>query len=223
MTTVAQHLKDIDGHTAQEWTMRYTMVKRSARLTRLHTRRTLTNWSWRGETEDAVLIVSELVTNAIEHGRVPGHQLALRLTLLECGGLVIDVSDPVPDFPNFADAIAHVGPHHPEQGRGLLVATRLGAEITWFPRKYCGKTVRARLVGPPGCQDCTDGLSVNSQARPRRFVARDAFAATSRTAPDISLEAFRADQDATAETRTDALATGIDGPAAVAPAATRGG
>lgn len=31
-----------------------------------------------------------------------------------------------------------------------------------------------------------------------RFVARDEFAAMSRSAPDISIHAFRADQDATA-------------------------
>lgn len=39
--------------------------------------------------------------------------------------------------------------------------------------------------------------------RPRRFVPREEFAATSRTAPDISLRAFRADQDATAEQEPD--------------------
>lgn len=35
--------------------------------------------------------------------------------------------------------------------------------------------------------------------RRRRFVPRGEFAAMSRTAPDISPDAFRADQDATAE------------------------
>jgi prevent-host-death family protein len=35
--------------------------------------------------------------------------------------------------------------------------------------------------------------------RRRRFVPRGEFAAMSRTAPDISLDALRADQDATAE------------------------
>jgi antitoxin (DNA-binding transcriptional repressor) of toxin-antitoxin stability system len=35
--------------------------------------------------------------------------------------------------------------------------------------------------------------------RRRRFVPRSEFAAMSRTAPDLSLDAFRADQDATAE------------------------
>lgn len=39
--------------------------------------------------------------------------------------------------------------------------------------------------------------------RRRRFVPRSEFAAMSRTAPDISLNAFRADQDATAEQEPD--------------------
>jgi prevent-host-death family protein len=39
--------------------------------------------------------------------------------------------------------------------------------------------------------------------RRRRFVPRGEFAAMSRTAPDISLNAFRADQDATAEQEPD--------------------
>ncbi|MES4901023.1 MULTISPECIES: prevent-host-death protein [unclassified Streptomyces] len=40
--------------------------------------------------------------------------------------------------------------------------------------------------------------------RRRRFVPRGEFTAMSRTAPDISLDAFRADQDATIEREPDA-------------------
>ncbi|MET7482802.1 prevent-host-death protein [Streptomyces sp. NPDC005538] len=39
--------------------------------------------------------------------------------------------------------------------------------------------------------------------RRRRFVPRGEFAAMSRTAPDISLDAFRANQDASAEQEMD--------------------
>ncbi|GGK77445.1 type II toxin-antitoxin system Phd/YefM family antitoxin [Streptomyces flaveus] len=39
--------------------------------------------------------------------------------------------------------------------------------------------------------------------RRRRFVPRGEFAAMSRTAPDISLNAFRADQDAAADQELD--------------------
>jgi len=41
--------------------------------------------------------------------------------------------------------------------------------------------------------------------RRRRFVPRGEFAAMSRTASDVSLDAFRADQDATAEQEQDDL------------------
>ncbi|MDH6579837.1 type II toxin-antitoxin system prevent-host-death family antitoxin [Kitasatospora sp. MAP5-34] len=39
--------------------------------------------------------------------------------------------------------------------------------------------------------------------RRRRFVPREEFAAMSRTAPDIALDAFRADQNATADQELD--------------------
>lgn len=39
--------------------------------------------------------------------------------------------------------------------------------------------------------------------RRRRFVSRREFAAMSRSAPDISLDAFRADQEATADQEAD--------------------
>ncbi|MGW1463332.1 type II toxin-antitoxin system Phd/YefM family antitoxin [Streptomyces sp. NPDC002308] len=39
--------------------------------------------------------------------------------------------------------------------------------------------------------------------RRRRFVSRHEFAATSKTAPNLDLDAFRADQDATADTYLD--------------------
>ena len=39
--------------------------------------------------------------------------------------------------------------------------------------------------------------------RRRRFVSRQEFAAMSRSAPDLSVDAFRADQDAAADTDLD--------------------
>jgi prevent-host-death family protein len=39
--------------------------------------------------------------------------------------------------------------------------------------------------------------------RRRRFVSRGEFAAMSRSAPDLSLDAFRSDQDATADQEAD--------------------
>ncbi|ARP74404.1 ATP-binding protein [Streptomyces pluripotens] len=129
-----------------DWSMSYPMTARSVRLARLHVRRHLTLWNWTGDIEDAVLVTSELVTNAVLHGRAPGHELWLRLAELEDGGLLVDVSDPVPAFPEPGGR--KVGG---ESGRGLLLVGRLAEELDWFLRAEVGKTVRARLgTAAPG-------------------------------------------------------------------------
>ncbi|WP_028810999.1 ATP-binding protein [Streptomyces flavidovirens] len=125
--------------------MGYTMVYASVALTRRHALRRLAIWGWAGDTYDAVLIVSELVSNAINHGRRVGHELRLRLVMLECGALVIEVSDPVADFPGF-DTFSEPE-EDAESGRGLFVMRRLGGEVTWHPRPHVGKTVRVSLRG----------------------------------------------------------------------------
>ncbi|MGX5182622.1 ATP-binding protein [Streptomyces avermitilis] len=116
------------------------MTLRSVRLARLHVRRRLTMWQWAGDIDDAVLVASELVVNAVRHARVVGRELWLRLAELEHGGLVVDVSDPLRVFPE-----ADVEPDG-EGGRGLLVVRHLTAELDWFLRADVGKTVRARFA-----------------------------------------------------------------------------
>ncbi|MFD8383889.1 prevent-host-death protein [Streptomyces sp. NPDC059679] len=56
------------------------------------------------------------------------------------------------------------------------------------------------------CTATRDGHRIGELAplrRRRRFAPRGEFAAMSRTAPEISLDAFRADQDATTEQEPD--------------------
>ncbi|WP_416980824.1 ATP-binding protein [Streptomyces sp. T028] len=129
-----------------DWSMGYPMTLRSVRLARLHTRRRLTMWNWPGDIDDAVLVTSELVANAARHGRLPGHELWLRITELECGGLNVDVSDPVRALPELR------GEPEGEGGRGLLVVSRIAAELDWFLRADVGKTVRARLTVQPSLE-----------------------------------------------------------------------
>ncbi|WP_405879764.1 ATP-binding protein [Streptomyces sp. NBC_01136] len=126
-----------------DWSMGYPMTLRSVRLARLQARRRLTMWSWAGDIDDAVLVVSELVANAVRHGRVIGHELWLRLAESEGGGLVVEVSDPVRAFPEVREAGGEG-----EGGRGLLVVRGLAHELDWFLRADVGKTVRARLSAP---------------------------------------------------------------------------
>ncbi|MGW0733733.1 ATP-binding protein [Streptomyces sp. NPDC002851] len=134
--------------TPTTWSAGYPLTRCSPRLARLHTRSRLTLWAWPGDIDDAVLVVSELVTNAVRHGCLPGHELRLRLTRSEVegdGGLTVDVSDPVRDFPGFPAARIRPPGLVPERGRGLLLVAGLAEELTWFVRDGVGKTVRARL------------------------------------------------------------------------------
>ncbi|MGW7196230.1 ATP-binding protein [Streptomyces chryseus] len=122
----------------------YPMTAAAARLARIRVRRRLTLWAWPGDVQDAVLVVSELVTNAVHHGHKAGHELWLRLAVLEDGSLLIDVSDPVEVFPRFG---AHPEPAEGEErGRGLRLVRGLGGEVGWFLRRHRGKTVRVRLA-----------------------------------------------------------------------------
>ncbi len=127
---------------AHSWSMSYPMTLRSVRLARLHVRRRLTMWNWAGDVDDAVLVVSELVANAVLHGKLPGQELWLRVAELECGGLNVDVSDPSRALPVLK------GNPGGEGGRGLLLVSRLADELDWFLRADVGKTVRARLAVP---------------------------------------------------------------------------
>jgi len=128
-----------------DWSLGYTMVRASLPLVRLHAKRRLELWCWPGAHEDAILVVSELVANAVNHARVVGHEVRLRLAVTEDGALSIEVSDPVPDFPGFDHTPAL--DEMDEGGRGLGVVRALAAELAWSPRRHVGKTVRARVAG----------------------------------------------------------------------------
>lgn len=85
--------------------------------------------------DDAVLLVSEVVTNAVKHGHAP-----VRLCI-ECdpSGIVVSVEDASPELPR-------TRPHDRRRhsGRGLLLVQRLAAE--WGVRlTEHGKQVWFRL------------------------------------------------------------------------------
>ncbi|MEV7085911.1 ATP-binding protein [Streptomyces sp. NPDC093085] len=126
---------------AREWSLHYTMVPGSVHLARIHVRRHVTGMGWRGDVEEAVLIASELVSNSVVHARVPGELLTLSAAVLNNGGLLLDVSDPVGAF-HCVDAVAEQRVDA-ESGRGLVIVRGLGAHLSWFLREGGGKTVRA--------------------------------------------------------------------------------
>jgi len=85
-------------------------------LARDFTRETLAAWGYQGAHDDVVLAVSELVTNAVRHGRgLP----VLRLTSMT-GGLRIEVADASPTPPRIRQPGA-------DGGRGLRMVELLSA------------------------------------------------------------------------------------------------
>lgn len=127
---------------------RLSATPRGARLARRLTASSLAEWghSYDSEpNETAQLLVSELATNAVTHGRVPGRDFELRLALLpEADTLRVEVSDPRGDRPLKTLRAAPWDEH----GRGLIVVDALAR--TWGVReRVVGKTVWAELPLTP--------------------------------------------------------------------------
>ncbi|QKV92486.1 ATP-binding protein [Streptomyces sp. NA02950] len=111
---------------------------------RQHATRLLAEWGHPAIADDTALIVSELATNAVRHGHVPGRLFRVYLTLTKTR-LRVTVTDPLgermprPRRPSPSD----------NNGRGLLIVRALAAR--WGVReRTVGKEVWAELdlAGP---------------------------------------------------------------------------
>ncbi|MET7377601.1 ATP-binding SpoIIE family protein phosphatase [Streptomyces sp. NPDC005526] len=122
-------------------------------------RTALAEWAQRGHavagrlTEDALVVVSELVTNAVVHA---GTDVELACELEpDSGAFVVEVSD---HHPSRAPRDTSADPAHqaPEYGRGLRLVAALSEEwgITY---RTGAKTVWARLPAEGGAADEGDG------------------------------------------------------------------
>ncbi|MFE9922697.1 ATP-binding protein [Streptomyces sp. NPDC005774] len=166
MTPTVPHSTPV---TVRMFTQRFSSTPLGARLARQLALYRLDSWGYpygSAVSDAAALIVAELGANAVTHGRVPGRDFELRLTL--CGAaalreapglgaeadahsarvLRIDVSDtrgerrpPHPGEIAAPDACA-VG------GRGLLLVEALADRWEVLDRLPVGKTVRAELDLP---------------------------------------------------------------------------
>jgi signal transduction histidine kinase/DNA-binding response OmpR family regulator len=113
----------------------------SVKQGRVFTTTTLREWSLADAViEDATLMVSEMLTNAVVHGRPPV-RLRLRKTSDE---LTIEVDDGSSAMPRRLRA----GPDD-LHGRGLAIVAELGARWAARPDGY-GKTVWSTIPIPPG-------------------------------------------------------------------------
>ncbi|MFB6817450.1 ATP-binding protein [Streptomyces sp. NPDC056347] len=102
---------------------------RGARLARRLAAEEIHRWGWPHGSEanrTATLLVAELATNAVRHGRAPGRDFRLRLTLR--GGdpeLLVEVTDASPERrPPVPGAIAPPSADR-DGGRGLLLVEAL--------------------------------------------------------------------------------------------------
>ncbi|GAA2119308.1 ATP-binding protein [Streptomyces synnematoformans] len=96
--------------------------------------------------ETAVLLLSELVTNAVRHGRVPpGRRVGTRFTL-DTGALRIEVADANNDLP-----LPRIAGVDDESGRGLALVDALADDWGTYRRPNgIGKCVWVRLRLPSG-------------------------------------------------------------------------
>ncbi|WP_443244620.1 ATP-binding protein [Streptomyces sp. 3N207] len=124
---------------------RFSATRRGARLARLLALHQFDAWGipYGSEPSDnAAAIVAELAANAALHGRVPGRDFELALSVPELGSLLIEVTDTRGEAAPRVAAPAQPDPCH-ESGRGLLLVAALAT--SWGVRQRTpGKTVWAR-------------------------------------------------------------------------------
>ncbi|MGW5442169.1 ATP-binding protein [Streptomyces asiaticus] len=121
---------------------RWTRHPRCVALARADLRKALAGWGLVAVEEAALLVLSELVTNAVRHARVPGRQIETRY--LHQGDKVrIEVHDA-------ADQLPKLRTPTPEsvRGRGLVLVETLADQWGVTPRPAVGKAVWAVLALP---------------------------------------------------------------------------
>ncbi len=131
-------------------------VGRSVATARAFVRDTLQGWGFADVTDDAVVLTSELVTNAVVHAGTAADVLCLR----QAGSVRVEVADQYPE----REVPLHTSPHRSvspdkEGGRGLILcsalAGRWGVEYTpthkrvWFQLDLPDRPAGTRSAGPP--------------------------------------------------------------------------
>ncbi|MGV9456357.1 ATP-binding protein [Streptomyces sp. NPDC003635] len=117
-------------------------------LARIQARSLLTVLDWPGDQHFAADVLHVLVDNAVQHtptGTETRPTFGARLHVTEAHELLVDVTDAVPQFPDFDQAIGGEG------NRSLTEITSKGVELSWFlvGNDYRAKTVRAVLRPGP--------------------------------------------------------------------------
>ncbi|MFF7993170.1 ATP-binding protein [Kitasatospora xanthocidica] len=130
---------------AVEWM--FPRLPRSAGRARIRFLRMAFEWEVPVESaETALILLSELVTNACRHARSPrDRMIGVRVLLPTCSLLRIEVSDANPELPS----LRHASPED-ESGRGLELVAALATSWGAHARGegYIGKTTWCELALP---------------------------------------------------------------------------
>jgi anti-sigma regulatory factor (Ser/Thr protein kinase) len=130
-----------DRQTAERWHMQFSSTAACVSHARHQVEKTLSEWGYALDDIDRVVLVSsELATNAVRHGHVPGHPFEVALTSTHSTCL-IEVSDGSPRTPMALRATAEE-----EHGRGLPLVSALAVRAGHHARKPTGKTVWAHIL-----------------------------------------------------------------------------
>lgn len=129
-------LGGLPADSAAHWT--FPAERTAVRRARDEVRATLHGWGLEAVSDEAVLLVSELVTNSLRYAHGP-----IGVRMVRGGSLLVEVSDPLPDPPRERVAAAD-----DEGGRGIQLVAQTARR--WGTRHGpMGKTVWFEL-GPPG-------------------------------------------------------------------------
>jgi anti-sigma regulatory factor (Ser/Thr protein kinase) len=133
---------------ARTFTQLLSSRRRGARLARLLSMTELQTWGAPQDlTERVEIVVGELASNAVLHGRAPGRSFRLTLALTPAAGrLRVEVTDARGDlYPQLPPADAEPDALRPG-GRGLVLVAALSDHWDCVPYPPGGKTVRAFLL-----------------------------------------------------------------------------
>lgn len=120
----------------------------SVRLARHRVRDHLTAWGHLPDAPalgDALLVVSELATNAVRHGPVQEREFEIAVTALADGSCLLEVSDE-----NHLEPRIRLVGDNAEHGRGLRLVDQLAAAWGVWSRGRHGKTVWALIRADQG-------------------------------------------------------------------------
>ncbi|MFB7029577.1 MULTISPECIES: ATP-binding protein [unclassified Streptomyces] len=126
-----------DGETVM---LRWRQTARSVPLARRELRRTLERWGGEAVEGAASLVLSELLTNAVRHGRALGREVETRF-IRTSEGLRIEVHDSSEKQPSMVLPVEGA-----EGGRGLHLVDALAAKWGVDERSGPGKLVWAELL-----------------------------------------------------------------------------